>query len=980
MKKAFLTIPLLMGLLFFSAGPALAQNKLGINIAARHDEFDQAARLVGAGGWVVIMASPGNADELKPILASHPEVNIILRGHCPSDPLGPNDEENRKFALSWAATLGGLETAGRKIFFMPWNEPNMTRECQGTGDDYNANNTDCAPHVVKYIGYLRDYLSQSGLLGNKVELLSPMINQHHANYRNFIAAMGGRGFFESNFYGVSMNLYDNETCGSSPLCHGDSLRNAGRFNEVLSSVGLAGLRAFSVETGIIDASGTCPSSVTDCPFFDDSRMASLLSAAYPIWNKAGNFVMFSPLSYNPETNDSSWIYGGTTESFYLNHQVSGQVFKGSSPASFAGWRDSRGLTTCPGSPNTYILPGGACGFCAGGSTALLSCKPVPADQFGEEYSKETLKLSETVRKTLTNACTTSEFTAKITATNISIPFAHELNEYFLGPYMDNLGARIGKQNLNSLTDYGIFEKMAPRGYQDELRLKFLDEVARRGANSKYAKFKINGLGPQQIADKFKNSPDIYFLKAVWPQVPLFANEESEGEIVFEGPGLTGTIRTSIPEVYRLNRVTQETAKMIGIFGSTQNEALSSSSRVLPANDSCPTENWPRRVSDKETLSGAGSAVCVKEEFQPVPEANNLAGVRTYDQSIFSFIDFGENCDNKAVGDCCGVGKKCQGTSPCLNGGCRCEGDYQECRIRADKQTFETEINIKNRVPFLSEIAKNTVGDQGIFRAFVSQLTKEGKIPADDQVVEQQFREVAGESKASLNINKDQIKITKGEISVEPQTESNLVTLLFHKMGTMINVKNLVSGVILWPWQNSGASAYSVNAGNLAELFEQIGNATGVPPKILEAVMQVESPDSFKLTAEEVKNYSQAGAKLPDCGPNECSATGPMQLTTGTDNYGSTSCSHCACYSEGRCKECPNQWANHHCSGDPCNLTDNLTCAAKKLKADSGAGSLNWTAEQANAAISAYGGCDIKYLRLGNRTYCEFVWDYYSGSL
>lgn len=168
--------------------------------------------------------------------------------------------------------------------------------------------------------------------------------------------------------------------------------------------------------------------------------------------------------------------------------------------------------------------------------------------------------------------------------------------------------------------------------------------------------------------------------------------------------------------------------------------------------------------------------------------------------------------------------------------------------------------------------------------------------------------------------------------------------------------------------------------SLRQIFEKVGVEIGVPPLILEAVMQIEMPSTFNLTPDQVKEYSEAGKVIPGCGPNVCSATGPMQMTIGTDNSGSSLCPNC-CW-KGTCLNtkggCPNAWASYG-SGDPCNLTDNVRAAAKKLKTDSQAiSSTGWTEDQVNrAARRYYGDCTVAYARLGNRTYCGYVWWYYT---
>lgn len=173
--------------------------------------------------------------------------------------------------------------------------------------------------------------------------------------------------------------------------------------------------------------------------------------------------------------------------------------------------------------------------------------------------------------------------------------------------------------------------------------------------------------------------------------------------------------------------------------------------------------------------------------------------------------------------------------------------------------------------------------------------------------------------------------------------------------------------------------------SLTQLFNDVSQRVGVPVKILEGVLTIETPSTFNLTSDQIALYSQPGNRINNCAPNICSATGPMQMTIGIDNSGSNKCSKCGLNS------CPNAWAaygravniftNDTHTPDPCNLRDNIFAAAYKLKTDSKATDpLNWTQEQVYEAGRRYhGSCSDKYRYpyLGNRTYCEFLWWYYT---
>ena len=119
-------VGLVIGLVFpsLAAGLALAADP-GVNIGARHEQLDQAVSLVGSGGWVVTMATPGDCSFIEQ--ASNKGVNLIIRGHYPGQ--NYQGEAGKNWAISWAYTLANAKL-GSKIYFMPLNEPNQ----EGTGD------------------------------------------------------------------------------------------------------------------------------------------------------------------------------------------------------------------------------------------------------------------------------------------------------------------------------------------------------------------------------------------------------------------------------------------------------------------------------------------------------------------------------------------------------------------------------------------------------------------------------------------------------------------------------------------------------------------------------------------------------------------------------------------------------------------------------------------------------------------------------
>jgi len=192
-------------------------------------------------------------------------------------------------------------------------------------------------------------------------------------------------------------------------------------------------------------------------------------------------------------------------------------------------------------------------------------------------------------------------------------------------------------------------------------------------------------------------------------------------------------------------------------------------------------------------------------------------------------------------------------------------------------------------------------------------------------------------------------------------------------------------------KNITSRKIDIPSSNMDELLKYVSGKVGVPFGVLKGVLMIEGPQYLDLQSKEIDEFSQDNYVIPGCGPNVCSATGPMQITIGLDNNGLRSCPKC-CWGKS-CLDtkggCPNQWAvygntilkyeNTQRTPKPCNLLDNLYAAAAKLKKDSrtGAKNTNWSREEIfRAAVRYYGNCTVKYKRLEDMTYCEYVYSVY----
>jgi hypothetical protein len=225
-KLAFLlAFPILF---FLTASSVTAQNKAGINIAARHEEFGRAAEVVGRGGWVVVMACPGDGDKIAKWLTDYPDINLVIRGH-----FSPN-KPDAKLAKAWANTLASILSGlpnPRKVYFVPWNEPN-----QVDTEDFVSES-----ELKTYVATLTQSLSETGVLDKGVLLLSPMINPSNRSFTNYVKNLGS-SFFQQ-FHGIALSLYD--TCNGCGGKYQDPMKSP----DLLAEMGVPGKEIYGVESG-----------------------------------------------------------------------------------------------------------------------------------------------------------------------------------------------------------------------------------------------------------------------------------------------------------------------------------------------------------------------------------------------------------------------------------------------------------------------------------------------------------------------------------------------------------------------------------------------------------------------------------------------------------------------------------------------------------------------------------------------------------
>lgn len=285
-----------------AVNPVLAVTKGGINIADRLDEYESAAQSIGPGGWIYIMACPGDVPKISKLIGNNNTHNIMIRGHYPGEALTP------EFADAWAKALTALQTAS-KIYFMPVNEPNHS------APDRNIS----AAQVTSYTNRLINKLNEYNLRGSKVKLLSPMIDVYQVsdNGTFYLEQLGGVNYF-SQFDGLSLSLYGQNEGGNlvsaPPLKRGD-------YHDFSSRYGL-GKPIYSVESGLVVPG---PGAVYGSEANADRLMADFFNQKKSSWDNDALFKMFSVFSYNPDKHtDDGWIYYSQTLNA-MNSYVGGDM-------------------------------------------------------------------------------------------------------------------------------------------------------------------------------------------------------------------------------------------------------------------------------------------------------------------------------------------------------------------------------------------------------------------------------------------------------------------------------------------------------------------------------------------------------------------------------------------------------------------------------------------------------------------------------
>jgi len=362
----------LFSVIFLSVSPSLsfAQNKCGVNIGPYYQQANQVRDLVGEGGWIVALGSPGDCAGFESLFGKG--LNVVIRAY------NGGQEFTNKQALGWVATLGKLNTQGQKVYFMPWNEPNHQNEGGGS----NA-----GEKVYQYVEFLKENLEEAGLFNTKVILLSPMVDKLNSSFESFFNNLGGKSAFYNLSSGSSINEYDQFSPG--PCSAATNYQNNCQYDQI-------GIPApfYALEAGV---AGTCTP-----PCYQDKDIAQMLNASWEKWKSDGQFKMFAVFSYDPH-RPSLWniFEAPETTAFYRSHCSQGNVnFGGYNTVTFNQWLENH---------QDELISCGTCGwapsreYCQGTGGNLENQEPeiIPlkdglvSTDFEIDYQKETIQRQPT---------------------------------------------------------------------------------------------------------------------------------------------------------------------------------------------------------------------------------------------------------------------------------------------------------------------------------------------------------------------------------------------------------------------------------------------------------------------------------------------------------------------------------------------------------------------------------------------------------
>ncbi|MCR4330129.1 MAG: CHAP domain-containing protein [Candidatus Roizmanbacteria bacterium] len=219
---------------------AFANGKLGVNIAGRYTDFEQALSFAGENGWIVIASEPTERLSSFILGAQEKKIHVIIRGHYPGIAL------TTQYAQQWV-NFFATHNFPNRVYFIPANEPNNTQENTGSIDS-----------VKTYTQYLLDQVSAQGLRKTSVYILAPALDIYQLADTNsaIYTQMGGPTFF-SQFDGIPLHLYV-EMTPQGIVDESVHPYKMGNWKKILADMKLENMPVFIDETGVRCFSCTTP--------------------------------------------------------------------------------------------------------------------------------------------------------------------------------------------------------------------------------------------------------------------------------------------------------------------------------------------------------------------------------------------------------------------------------------------------------------------------------------------------------------------------------------------------------------------------------------------------------------------------------------------------------------------------------------------------------------------------------------------------
>lgn len=603
---------------------------------------------------------------------------------------------------------------------------------------------------------------------------------------------------------------------------------------------------------------------------------------------------------------------------------------------------------------------------------------------------------------------------------------YEINPEIQNPNFD--------QQRQIFSRLGVFRKLTPSTYQDKLK-----RVLIKRANGDYSSLsqlqEIYGFKPSSIKinpktpvsyltlsdfyDHWAPLPEEYqtweeyerafdnwancnpdktdcsLWYTLWAYIPVFTREDSVGQITaYDEPGQTSEPKT-ITKVYHPHLArTYETVSSLATLLSPREENLLIKDPFLPSQWITPAP-WNQDaywLDSGQNLAPEQSTVC-----DPQNPLVLSSGDLALDTQLNTSVDKTLTIANPDYDPTCAVWVDIPYFEEQSGG----YWDESNCYFTIDVRFSPT--SLKTKTPFLAEITDRlTTGQYPLFNIFKTSEQVTSKPPQNilgigfEEEENPTYTFSNGPAEAGLKNAGTTAKYFYKYLGyVQCQKEKVLASLLpantyipfATECDTIIdgsddNHNNLIPAAdtaVCQTLMDNLNLQQTVIPSDFENTINQIGQDECVDPLILRAVLIIEGNFSA----------SNAGDSFL-CQPNACSATGPMQITTGYQCVNCDPSKGLVC--QNYCDPNTNQlkddiikgalsghdifdsWFDYSREGENvCDFTDSVSVAARMLKTKAGVSCLKASDSEAiRTAGNRYHGSSSPVARLGNISYGDYI--------